>query len=212
MSFSQAPRSQSTPKDPIPSGMHSVICSSLVDMGTQPGSQMYPDPKRKLYITFEFPEIVEEFDGEMKPRVLGQTYNVAFGDKSALGGMLKNWFSDKQPDGDMVAWLDRECAGRPAMVNVTHNPSKDGSRIFANIVAVSPLPAKLQKDLPEQYNPKVVFEMFGKDFPQAEFDKIPEWLQKKIQGSPEYQKYFGEDTQPGFQSDDSKNNTDDLPF
>ena len=201
-------KTNSVSREPIPTGIHTCICYSLTDLGTQPGSQAYPDPKRKIYITWEFPEVLEEFDGEMKPRVLGQTYNVAFGDKSALGGMLRNWFADNQPDGDCASWLDRECAGRPALINIVHNPSKTNDRVFANIVTVSPLPEKMKKDLPKQFNPNVVFEMWQKDFPQAEFDKIPEWLQKKIQGSPEYQKYFGEELPPGFEETD----TGVLPF
>lgn len=206
MAFKDCPTTNFEPREVIPAGMHIARCYSIVDMGTQPGSLKFPEPKRKIYITWELPEQTDEFDGVEKPLVVGNSYNAAFGEKANLSIMLKNWFADKQPDGDMVAWLDRHCAGRPALINIVHNKKED--RTFANIATVSPLPEKLLAGVAEQFNPSVVFEMFGQKFPQDEFDKIPKWLQDKIKTSPEFRKYFGGGSQPGF----DENEDSVLPF
>ena len=50
----------------VPAGNHVAICIAVVDLGLQPGSRQYPDPKPQVYLRFELPQEQIEYtrDGE----------------------------------------------------------------------------------------------------------------------------------------------------
>lgn len=49
------PAKPSSDFEVAPAGNHVAICNAVVDLGLQPGSKMYPDPKHQVYIRFELP-------------------------------------------------------------------------------------------------------------------------------------------------------------
>ena len=52
---------------PAPEGTHIGRCVKVIDLGTQPGSQMYPDPKHKVMVAWELPSELHEYNGEQLP-------------------------------------------------------------------------------------------------------------------------------------------------
>lgn len=219
MSFKDLPQSaqkktaEEHNADLIPAKMYTATCYSIIDLGTQAGSVMYPEPKRKVLLTFEIPSLMKVFDEEKgeQPKVIGKEYTLSFGEKANLSKDLLSWFSGDQPAGDMQAWLD-DVVGRSAMINVAHKDAKqirEGDKIvrkYANIVSINPLPDEMEK--PDQLNPSIVFDMAG-EFNQTEFDKIPNWIQEKIKLSPEYENFETPKEEP---TEEQKNDAEDLPF
>ena len=216
MSFADIEVDKPTPREPIKAGSHIARCYSVIDLGTQSGDYKGdPYELRKIYVTWELPGIMKEFDGEMKPQVIGKEYTLSFGEKANLQKDLTSWFAGNEMDGDMQSWLDR-LQGKACMLNVIHKTSAAGN-VYAKITAITPLPNGIECG--DQFNPDFSFELAIK-FDNDKFDKIPKFLQEKIIESPEYEtltKARGEDVKPEnpIVSDEDAglgNENDDLPF
>lgn len=196
----------------VPAGMHVARCYSVVDIGTQVSMYNGEEKRqRKVVLTFELPKIRKVFDEEKgeQPKVISRKYTASNHEKSHLSAHLISWFSDKKPDGDLYAWLENDVAGAPCMMNVGHEKftNNQGKEIeYAKIQSINPVPEGM--GAPDQENESVVFDL--DNFDQKVFDKLPEWIQKQIQESPEYKLAKGEKTEtPGFEGDVKK---EDLPF
>ncbi|WP_212525882.1 phage replication initiation protein, NGO0469 family [Actibacterium sp. MT2.3-13A] len=178
---------------PTPAGQHIMVCSRIVDLGTQPGSQMFPAPKHKLRIFWELPEerirIADENGGERDMPVLhSEQYTVSFHEKANLRKMLESWrgaaFTDRDFSGPPDGFHLSKLLGIPAFGQIVHE-HKDG-KTYANLNSIMK-PPKAQFD---QWKGKIEGERIFfdlDDFDQAEFDKLSERLQETIKNSPEYQ-------------------------
>jgi hypothetical protein len=163
-----------------PAGNHVAICNAVVDLGVQPGSAQYPDPKRQVYVRFELPteQIKYVKDGQevTGPMSIGKTFTASMSEKANLRKFIESWFGKKFPtdaaaaDFDHAALLSRKC-----LLNVTHN--EKGEKTYANISAATPIPKGMTADYPQQ-NPSLFFDLENPD--TETFNRLPEWLQKKI--------------------------------
>ena len=65
----------------LSAGTYIGVCNAVVDLGTQPGSPMYPDPKHKVWIRFEVPDERIEYERDGKklegPRVISKEYTAS---------------------------------------------------------------------------------------------------------------------------------------
>lgn len=166
----------------VPAGNHVAICNAIVDLGMQPGSGMYPDPKPQVYIRFELPteRVTYQKDGKdvEGPMSIGATYTASMSEKANLRKIIESWFGKKFPNDDTVADFDcKALLGRKCLLNVTHK--EKGQKTYANIANATPIPKGMTADY-TQANPSVYFSLDTAD--QATFDKLPEWLRKKIEG------------------------------
>ena len=165
----------------IPVGLQEVVCYSVVDMGSQSITwDGETKQQRKVNITFESKVMWKFIDKDTeeeveKPLVIWNRYTLSMHEKSGLHKMVKSWIG-KTPEDDFNI-LD--LVGKPAIVNVVETEWKDG-KIYHNIDSVLPSKEKAFK----LFNPEVKFSL--QDYSETEFDKIPKWLQEKIQDSPEY--------------------------
>lgn len=164
-----------------PSGNHVAICNAVVDLGMQPGSGMYPDPKHQVYVRFELPteQITYTKDGNeiTGPMSIGRTFTASMSEKANLRKFIESWFGKKFPTDDAAA--DFDCAlllGKKCLVNVTHTEKEQ--KTYANIANATPIPKGMPAEFAQQ-NPSLCFDLSAPD--DAAFSKLPEWLQKKIQ-------------------------------
>lgn len=165
---------------PLPAGTYIGICDMVVDVGVQPGSGMYPKPKRQVFIRWEFPAERVDFERDGKkqsgPAVLGKTYTASMNEKATLRHDLESWrgmaFTDEQAEAFDVASI----LGKPCMINVTH--TQKGDKTYANVTSVG----KLMKGVDAKtLIPEITPIYYAEDNTTA-YKQLPEWLRKKIDG------------------------------
>lgn len=196
-----------------PAGNHVAICNAVVDIGLQPGSGMYPDPKHQVYVRFELPteQITYTKDGKevTGPMSIGRTFTASMSEKANLRKFIESWFGKKFPNDEAAADFDLGLLlTKKCLVNVTHT-EKNG-KTYANIANATPIPKGMQAEY-AQHNASLFFDLTAGDQTEV-FNRLPEWLQKKINErleEPAAQKsaeseYLGSGNKPDFD--------DDIPF
>jgi len=156
-----------------PQGNHLARCIMVCDLGEQ--ERTYNGETKIVHqvrINFEIQETMS--DG--RPFVIGQNYTLSLSPKAILRKHLEGWrgrtFTTEELEG-----FDLFCvAGLPCMVQVLHNPSKDGLKNYANINSISSVPKGVE--VPNAVNEIVTYSTAEHD--QAVFDGLPEWLRDKI--------------------------------
>ena len=206
---------------PTPEGQHIMVCSRIVDLGTQPGSPMYPAPKRKIRVFWELPEervkYTDQDGNEQEGPVLhSEQYTVSFHEKANLRKDLEAWrgktFEEKDfagpPDGFHLSKL----LGIPAVAQIIHE-HRDG-KTYANLNSIMrPRKTEFDEWKDKIEGPRIFFDL--DDFDQAEFDKQSDRLKETIKNSPEYQRIFSDDPAAGYtpQSENPAGDIDDeIPF
>lgn len=175
---------------PTPAGVHLMICSQVIDLGTQPGSQMYPAPKRKVMIRWEVPNERVEIDGKDLPAIHSEKYTWSFHENANLRDMLESWrgktFVEDDFAGPPNGFHIKNLLGVPMMGQVFHESK--GDKTYANLKTA--MPAGIKKpEWPALEGPSYFFDL--DDFNQEVFDQLSDYYKTTIQGSPEYQKLFG---------------------
>lgn len=171
-----------------PAGNHVAICNAIVDLGLQPGSGMYPDPKHQVYLRFELPTETMSYqkDGATVtgPMSIGRSFTASMSEKANLRKFIESWFGKKFPTDEAAADFDMKAVlGRKCLLNVTH--AEKGGKTYANINNATPIPKGMSTDYP-QHNASLYFSLGEPD--AATFDALPKWLKEKIQGRLEEQK------------------------
>ena len=165
--------------EPIPVGTHIARCVSVIDLGHQE-SEYKGEVKiqEKVYIGFEVPGVrVSWTKDEVEHEgagLIGSIYTNSIYEKANLGGHLISWrgrpFTDEEKDSfDLFTILDVPC-----MLSVIHKPSKDGTRVYANIGAIMGLP----KDTPPPERETPILGYSPNDVERCDIEGVPEWLQK----------------------------------
>lgn len=177
---------------PTPEGQHIMVCSRIIDMGTQPGSAQFPAAKRKIRIFWELPDETIEYtdkDGNPQtgPALHSEQYTVSFHEKATLLKTLESWRGKKFTPADFAGPPNgfhlSKLLGVPALAQIVHD-HKDGNT-YANLNSIMLPP----KEMFEQYKDRIsgdriFFDL--DDFDQATFDKLSERVREKIASSPEY--------------------------
>jgi hypothetical protein len=165
----------------VPAGNHVAICNVIVDLGMQPGSAAFPQPKHQVYVRFELPgEIIEyEKDGEKLkgPMSIGRTFTASMNAKASLRKFIESWFGKPFPSDEAAEDFDfSKVLGRRCLLNVTHTDK--GEKTYANIQAATPLPKGMKSD-EAQHNASLFFDLNSPD--QTAFDALPKWLKEKVE-------------------------------
>jgi hypothetical protein len=163
-----------------PAGNHVAICTGIVDLGIQPGSGMYPDPKHQVYLRFELPteSVTYQKDGKdvTGPMSVGRTFTASMSEKANLRKLVESWFGKKFQSDDAAADFDlKTLLGRKCLLNIQH--TEKGGKTYANINAATPIPKGMSGDYP-QVNASVYFSLSSSD--DAVYNALPKWLKEKI--------------------------------
>lgn len=154
-----------------PPGMHVARCYFCVDLGLQPGSKMYPAPKQVVRLGWEIPG--ERTDDD-RPISIFREYTKTLGPRGTLRKDLASWRGRDFTPEELLGFDLFSIVGAPATLNVVHNQS--GDRTYANVASVSPL--LKGTECPPMENDPVKFSI--DEWDQAEFDKLSDWLQGRI--------------------------------
>lgn len=179
------PKQEPKTHELIPAGNHIGYLYSIIDEGHQEtefkGVKAW---KPKVRFTFELSNETKEYDGLIKPKVIGRDFTISLGENSHLrpiiNGLLGATLTDEEAYNQEFRTLFNTIIGTPCLINVTH--ATKGDRTFANITAVTPLPKGMKA--PEQFNENFIFEIDEKDNTEK-YSLIPEFIQKKIAASRE---------------------------
>lgn len=179
---------------PTPMGQHTAILTRLIDLGTQPGSSKYPDPKRKVLFGWEIPEHRIEFerDGEKVsgPVMHFERWTLSSGQKSIMRQRLEAWRGVPFSDADFGNFDLQTLLGVPALMQITHDP-KDGT-VYANLTAIMKLPGVKRESWPQPEGELIYVSLEQGEFDRTAFDKLSDRLKEKISTSPEYRSLMGE--------------------
>lgn len=165
---------------PAPQGTHLAICNMVVDLGKQRGEyQGTPNIKHKVYIRWELPhERLKWTDRDGKeqegPRVVSKTYTVSLHENSALRADLVGWRGRNFTPEEEAAFDISKLLGVPCMITIVHKES--AGKTFANVQSVSGVPKGMDRPQSCEVSP-----LLYDDENTMSWDRLPEWLQKKIQ-------------------------------
>ena len=163
--------------EPIAAGPHAAICDMFVDLGLQDGGKF--GPKHKLYFRFQVPDhrVEYEKDGQEHnlPGVIGVQYTASLSEKALLRPFLESWRGKPFTAEELRGFNPVKVAGIPALINVIHEPgNRQGKPVtYANISSIMPLP-------PGMPIPTVEGEVIIHDDEHDNYDKLPKWLQEKL--------------------------------
>ena len=199
----------------VPAGNHVAICNAVVDLGLQPGSGIYPDPKHQVYLRWELPteRIKYQRDGKEieGPMSIGRTFTASMSEKANLRKLIESWFGKKFPNDESAANFDcSHLLGRACLLNVTH--TEKGQKTYANVANATPIPKGMTAEYP-QHNVSLLFSLESPD--QLAYDALPEWLRKKIDERLREEKH---EKDPGYAVEDDRRAgdadefNDDIPF
>lgn len=160
-----------------PSGSHIAICNLVADCGLQPGSQAFPQPKRKVYIRFEIPsERVEyEKDGQQVegPLTIGSFYTASMNEKATLRKHLEGWRGKKFSDDEAATFDVSAIIGKACMLSVVE--SESGGKVYSNIAGIGSLPKGIP--VPQAENDLLLYDQ---ESGPKQYEMLPKWLKEKI--------------------------------
>lgn len=168
--------------EPIEEGGHAAVCDMMVDLGMQDGGKW--GPKHQVYIRFQVPDHRIEFekDGEEVnlPGVVGVTYTLSLSEKANLRPALESWRGKKFTAEELRAFDITKVAGKPAYLNILHEEKQKAGKMvtYANIASIMPLPKGMEVPQVEGDNGVIIYD----DDHLDNYDKLPKWLQEKIDG------------------------------
>jgi len=140
---------------PAPEGNHMARCVRVIDLGTQPGSAKYPNPKHKILIAWELPEVCEEYEGVMTPRLVMSRYTLSLHENSTLRPHLESWRGRAFTPEELKGFDIAKVLGVPCQVQIVH--SDDGK--YANVKTISALHPKLRAQMPEAFHELLHYEI-----------------------------------------------------
>ena len=163
---------------PVPAGTYTAVCDMVVDLGMQPGTDLYPKAKRQVYIRFELPaeRIDFEKDGKKQngPAVIGKTYTASMNEKATLRAHLESWRRVEFTDAEAEDFETANLLGRPCTLSIVHT-NKNG-KTYANIAAIGKVMRGAEKTMAE-----ITPIYYGPD-KTSTYAQLPEWLRTKIDG------------------------------
>ena len=172
--------------EPIPAGVHMAICTTVVDLGLQGGGKFAP--KRQVYIKFEIPshQVKWEKDGVEKtgPGTIGRTFGLSISEKSHLRPFLVGWRGKDFTKEEEAGFEITSILGKLCQLSIVHEKGEKDGKTYAKISGAFAL-IQLQKDdlkaHPEKAKPSQELIAYSPEqHDQAIWEKLPEWLQKKI--------------------------------
>ena len=157
----------------VPGGMHLAICNLLVDAGLQPGSPKFPQVKHRIYLRFETPGHRVEYEHDGKkiegPLTIGNWYVASMNSKSILRQHLEGWRGKRFTDEEAGAFDIETVLGKPCTIMVMEG--EDG-KTYLRGIGPAPKSCSIKAENPLLF--------YGPDSPREAYDKLPEWLRKKI--------------------------------
>lgn len=165
---------------PVPVGNHPARCYGVISLGTQPGGQ-FPDAF-KVLVMWEIPGETIERDGKRQPMSINREYTLSLSEKANLRKDLESWRGRPFTELELNGFEVKNVIDAPCLLNIIHKPRAKDGKMQAKVASVSPLPKGLA--VPPLANPKLTYEV--EDGRSEAFNRLPEWVRKKIEGCEEW--------------------------
>lgn len=199
----------------VPAGNYVARCFQLIDLGTQT-SEKFGNATHKIRIGWEILDtdadgqpLTIERDGQAFPMTVSAEYTLSLGDKANLRKMLASWRGRDFTPEELKGFDVSKLLGAYCMVNVTQTEGREG-KVYANVSTVTPLPKQLATSKPAGVHK---LQQLDLDNPDMEvFGSLPEFLQTKIQSTPEWAEYERKTRSAGDAPAMAGDMDDDVPF
>jgi hypothetical protein len=203
-------------REVVSAGSHVARIVKIIEIGRT--TYTYLGEEKQKYaveFTFELPNELRVFNEDKgeQPFVVSHEYNLSRYEKAKLMihlGSLENkvFTEDEMLDLDVASYIGRAC-----MITLVHKVSKKGNT-YANVQSVSSVPKGLK--VPEIMNVPLVWD-YDTNFDLDVFDSFPEWLQEKIQGTPQWEEKRAERRSDvvadiKFNKEEEEEENNNLPF
>ena len=183
------------PKELAPVGAHIATIYSIVQLGTMQGEYMgKPTRKNKIRITWELPEELRDFDGEMKPMVVGKTYTASLYEQSKLRPIVEGILGGLSPEQESDFAIE-SLIGKSCMIQLAH--AEYNGNEYADVVSCTQLPKSVKA--PKQINPSVYLD-YQESWDEAVYESLPQWMKDKMAESEEMKARksgYPEEPEPG---------------
>jgi len=170
---------------PIDAGNYPARCYQMIHIGTiEETIQGQVKRLNKVRLTWELPTEMKEWkegEGE-KPAIISKDFTLSMNEKATLRKYLASWRGKDFSEEEAKSFDVTRLLGKACLVNVIHKPSKDGSKTYAEIGSISPLPKGMT--CPDQFNPSA--ELSYDNFDYALFESLPDFIKDKVKSSDEY--------------------------
>ena len=190
---------------PTPEGQHVMVCSRVIDLGTQ-RSEFNGEVKhsRKVLIVWELPN---ERTDDGKPLIHSEKFTWSFHEKANLRKTLEAWrgrkFKDEDFSGPPNGFHIKNVIGVPCYGQVVHDQGNNG-KTYANLSSLMAFPGK-RDEWPKVEGEQLFFDLDNYD--ETVFGKLSEYWQGVIKLSPEWG-----DLQGGTRKQERELVDDEIPF
>ena len=155
----------------------------IIDLGSQ--AVEYKGESKVVKQVVLFFELPNEMTDDGRPLSISRVYTASLGEKSALRPVVRDLTQKPVPEN--FNGFDLSCLiGCSGVIDIVHRPSKDGSKMYANVQSIS----KIMKgtSIPPMHNEPLVFDLDPSKYSDETFNKLPEYYRKKIQDSTDWAK------------------------
>ena len=193
--------------EPAPAGMQLARCYRIVDLGTQESTYMGEvKQSHVILVSWELPN-APMTDG--RPFTVSRRFTASLGTKAKLRAALESWRGRKFTPAELDGFDLKNVLGKTCLLNIIHSPSKDGSKVYANVDTVNPVVQGMP--IPHAINEQLFFTL--SDFDRATYEKLGKNIQESIAKSPEYQSLGNSYQEPSSsQAPSDSDIDDDIPF
>lgn len=173
---------------PVSGGSYASACIGIIDIGEQ--YEKFKDEKQgrycsKVIFLFELLGETVDVDGEQKPRWLSMETTQSLHERAKLYKTLTAWLGRPLTEDELSltgSGFDlSQMLGKNCLLSVSLE-EKDGDQ-YNKIIGVMGVPKGLKVGKPESET--LLFDI--DDWDEEVFAKLPEWIQKKIEKSTQYQ-------------------------
>jgi len=124
---------------PAPEGVHAAVCVDVVDLGLI--EVTWDNETRMQHKVLLSWQIAEDHNG--KPYLVTKRYTLSLHLKSGLRKDLESWRGKAFTPAEEIAFDLESILGANCLLNIQHRQA--GDRVFANVVAIMPLPRGMAK-------------------------------------------------------------------
>lgn len=187
---------------PTPEGQHIMICSRVIDLGTQK-TEFNNETKyqRKVLITWELPNERVTIDGADAPVLHSEKYTWSFHEKANLRKHLESWrgkkFREEDFSGPPNGFHIKNVIGVPCYGQIIHEQATNG-KTYANLASIMAFPGK-RDAWPTIEGVPMFFDL--DEFDPIIFDRLSEYWQGVVKSSPEGEAAIGGGNQSAGGSD-----------
>lgn len=185
-------KGEKKPKELLPAGAYIATIYSIVQLGTMKGEYMGKETrKNKIRITWELPEEMREFDGKMKPMVVGKTYTASLYEQAKFRPIAEGILGEIDED----TFAFESLVGRSCMIQLS--PAEYLGNEYMDVVSATQLPKSVKAA--EQINPSVYLD-YNEGWDDDVYTELPQWMKDKMAESEEMQaknKYGPENEEAG---------------